>query len=109
MIAHLPEKSVVVCGDLVFASYHVNYEDAAAANLDRGLETLRALGARNLVPGHGAPGGPELLDRQSRYHSAIRDAARSEPDSARAISRIRTLFPGYLLEEVLPSGLKANL
>jgi cyclase len=109
MIAHLPEESIVVCGDLVFAGYHVNYEDASAANLDRGLETLRALGARTLVPGHGPPGGTELLDQQSRYHSAIRDAARSEPDSARAISRIRTLFPGYLLEEVLPSALKANL
>jgi cyclase len=109
LIAHLLEESVVVCGDLVSAGYHVNYEDAAVENLDRGLETLRALGARTLVPGHGAPGGPELLDQQSRYHSAIRNAARSEADSARAISRIRTLFPGYLLEEVLPSALKANL
>jgi cyclase len=108
LIAHLPQESVVVCGDLVSAGYHVNYEDAALGNLDHGLETLRALGARTLVPGHGAPGGPELLDQQSRYHSAIRDTIRSEPDSARAISRIRTLFPGYLLEEVLPSALKAN-
>ena len=105
----LLDSSTVVCGDLVSSGYHVNYEDAAAANLDRGLETLRALGARTLVPGHGAPGGPDLLDQQSRYHSTIRDAARSEPDSARAISRIRTLFPGYLLEEVLPSALKVNL
>jgi cyclase len=105
LVAHLPRESVVVCGDLVSAGYHVNYEDAVPANLDKGLETLRALGTRTLVPGHGPPGGPELLDRQSRYHSAIRDAARSEPDSATALSRIRSLFPGYLLEEVLPSAL----
>jgi cyclase len=105
LIAHLPEESVVVCGDIVSNGYHVNYEDAVPANLDRGLETLRALGARTLVPGHGSPGGPELLDRQSRYHSAIRDTARSEPDSATALSRIRSLFPGYLLEEVLPLAL----
>jgi cyclase len=107
-VAYLPEESVVVCGDLVSAGYHVNYEDAAVENLERGLEMLRALGARTLVPGHGPPGGPELLDRQSRYHAAIRDTARSEPDFTTAISRIRSLFPGYLLEEVLPSALKAN-
>jgi glyoxylase-like metal-dependent hydrolase (beta-lactamase superfamily II) len=83
MVAHLPEESVAVCGDMVSAGYHVNYEDAAVGSLERGLETLRALGACTLVPGHGPSGGPELLDRQARYHCAIRDAARSEPDSAR--------------------------
>ena len=108
LVAHLPRESVLVCGDLVSAGYHVNYEDAIPANLGRGLESLRALNARTLVPGHGAWGGLDLLDRQSRYHSAIRDIARSAPDLATAISRIRSLFPGYLLEEVLPSGLKAE-
>jgi cyclase len=101
LVAHLPEESLVVCGDLVSAGYHVNYEDAAVENLERGLETLRALGARTLVPGHGPPGGTELLDRQSRYHSAIRAAARSATDPEESLARIRSLFPGYLLEEVL--------
>ena len=107
-VAHLPEESVVICGDLVSTGYHVNYEDASPANLERGLETLRALGARSVVPGHGPPGGPELLDRQSRYHSAIRDAVLSALRPEEALARIRSLFPGYLLEEVLPSALKAN-
>ncbi len=107
-VAHLPEESVVVCGDLVSVGYHVNYEDASPANLDRGLEKLAALGARSVVPGHGPPGGPDLLERQSRYHSAVRDAVLSEPDAEKALARLRSLFPGYLLEEVLPSALKAN-
>ena len=55
--AYLPEESAVVCGDLVSAGYHVNYEDAAPANLERGLERLRALGARTVIPGHGAREG----------------------------------------------------
>lgn len=107
-VAHLPGESVVVCGDLVSSGYHVNYEDASPANLDRGLETLRSFGARTVIPGHGAPGGPELLDRQSRYHSAIRGAVLSARGPEEALARIRSRFPGYLLEEVLPSALKAN-
>jgi cyclase len=107
-VAHVPEESVVVCGDLVSSGYHVNYEDSSPANLDRGLETLRALGARIVIPGHGAPGGPELLDRQSRYHSAVRGAVLSAPGPEEALARIRSRFPGYLLEEVLPSALEAN-
>ena len=58
---HLPEESVVICGDLVSRGYHVNYEDAAVENLAGGLDLLGSLEARTSVPGHGDPGGPDLL------------------------------------------------
>jgi cyclase len=102
VVVHLEEESVTICGDLVCAGYHVNYEDAADVDeLARGLEILRALGTRSYVPGHGAAGGPELLDDQLRYHRAVADARTSDP--ARMRSRLRSRFPGYLLEEVLGS------
>jgi glyoxylase-like metal-dependent hydrolase (beta-lactamase superfamily II) len=107
-VAYLPAESAIVCGDLVSVGYHVNYEDASPANLEEGLETLAAFGARTVIPGHGAPGGPDLLDRQSRYHSAVRGAVLSAPGPEEALARIRSQFPGYLLEEILPSALKAN-
>jgi cyclase len=100
-VLHLPDCSTVICGDLVSSGYHVNYEDADVGNLENGIRFLRSLEARTYVPGHGAPGGPELLDVQARYHSEIRTAAGSSPDAAAALDRIRSLFPGYLLEEVL--------
>jgi glyoxylase-like metal-dependent hydrolase (beta-lactamase superfamily II) len=96
-IVHLPKESVVVCGDLVSAGYHVNYEDADVGHLDRGLAALSALGARAYVPGHGAPGGPERLEAQARYHAAARAAAGS-PD---ARDRLRSAFPEHRLEIVL--------
>ncbi len=104
-ILHVPDTETVICGDLISSGYHVNYEDADTGNLESGIRFLRSLGARTYVPGHGPAGGPELLDNQARYHSEIRRAA-SSPDAAAALDRIRSLFPGYLLEEVLPAALR---
>ena len=103
-IVHLDRESVAVCGDLVSAGYHVNYEDAALDALEGGLEKLRALGVRTYVPGHGAPGGVGLLDDQLLYHRAIAEAAKSA-DPAAARERLRSRFPGFLLEEVLTGSL----
>ena len=104
-VVHLEEESVAICGDLVCAGYHVNYEDAQLDNLEAGLEALRALGARRYVPGHGAAGGAELLDAQLRYHRAVEEAAGAS-DPAHIGKRLRLQFPGYLLEEVIGSSVR---
>jgi glyoxylase-like metal-dependent hydrolase (beta-lactamase superfamily II) len=101
-VVHVPAESVVFCGDLVSNDYHVNYEDAAVENLESGLDFLRSLRARTYVPGHGSPGGPEILDAQSRYHEKVREAAQSL-DSEEAAERIRAAFPSYQLAEVVGS------
>ena len=77
-------------------------------NLENGISLPPLARSRAPSPGHGAPGGPELLDQQTRYHSAIRTASGSESDDAAALARIRSLFPGYLLQEVLPATLRKN-
>jgi len=103
-VVHFEPESVAACGDLASAGYHVNYEDAALGNLEAGLEKLRALGVRTYVPGHGKPGGSEILDDQLRYHRAIAEAA-AAADPAGAMERLRSGFPGFLLEEVIPTSL----
>jgi cyclase len=104
---YLETESLVVCGDLVSSFYHVNYEDASIENLEHGLEELRTLSARTYVPGHGLAGDSRLLDAQLRYHCAIRDAAKEEIEEPKALKKLRGLFPVFLLEEVLPTGLRA--
>jgi cyclase len=103
-VVHLEEESVTICGDLVSAGYHVNYEDAFFDDLEQGLDFLRALRARTYVPGHGAAGGTELLDEQIRYHRAARAVRASNPVQAR--ERLRLQFPGYLLEQVAGSSVR---
>lgn len=97
LVVELKAESVVVCGDLVSAGYHVNYEDAAVEKLERGLRTLADLGARSYVPGHGSAGGAGILEDQLAYHVAVGSAADVEDLHAR--------FPDHALREVLPQSL----
>lgn len=101
----LPEERVAVCGDLVFAGYHYNYENAAPEGVRAGLRALESLDADVFIPGHGTPGGPELLSAQAAYHDAVRDivTAGAEKDDDRLVGDLRERFPDYRLGLVLPT------
>jgi glyoxylase-like metal-dependent hydrolase (beta-lactamase superfamily II) len=97
LIVFVEDESVVLCGDLVSVGYHVNYEDAALSDLAGGL--VLDYGARTYVPGHGPPGGSEIVRAQRVYHAAAR-AASSPQD-------LRTRYPDHLLSELLPQTVAA--
>jgi cyclase len=100
---------VAISGDLLFAGYHYNYEDASLPGARKGLEALRALDAEVFVPGHGAVGGPELMERQAEYHDAVEqivyDAASEASDDAALADALRGRFPNYRLGIVLPTAI----
>jgi hypothetical protein len=50
------------------------------------------------------PGGSEILGDQLRYHRAVAEAA-AAADPTGAMERLRSRFPGFLLEEVIPTSL----
>lgn len=104
LFVFIDDASVTVCGDLVSVGYHVNYEDAALDRLTTGLDALRALDTRTYVPGHGAVGGPEILEAQREYHRAVADAAAARDDGEGA-AQLRRHYPGYGLEEILPQSI----
>ncbi|HET9595926.1 MAG TPA: MBL fold metallo-hydrolase [Anaeromyxobacteraceae bacterium] len=99
-----PSEDAVACGDLVVAGWHHNYEDADLQALPAALERLRACGARRLVPGHGAPGGPELVDEQARYHAEVERLVRAATSDEGARAALRERFPGRPLENAIESA-----
>jgi len=103
----LPAERVAVCGDIVFAGYHYNYEDASPDGVRAGLRALESLDADVFIPGHGTPGGAELLSVQAAYHDAVRDivavSAAAGRDDAAIAEEIRAKFPGHRLDLVLPA------
>ncbi len=103
-----PSEDAVAVGDLVFAGYHYNYEEADLAALPRRLEALGALGPSRLVPGHGAAGGRELAERQAAYHAEIARIVAAAADAAEARAAILARFPGLLLEEAVESAILAH-
>ena len=105
LVAWVEEEDVMICGDLVSAGYHVNYEDADLQRLESGLEELWKRRARTYVPGHGAAGGPEVVEAQGDYHRAVARAA-SSGDVEEGAAKLRRRYPGYRLEELLPQSIE---
>lgn len=102
-----PSEGAVACGDLVFAGYHFNYEEADAAQLARRLEELAALPASRFIPGHGLPGGREILDEQAHYHAEVARIVGSAASPAAACAAIEALFPGRALPDAIPTAIAA--
>ncbi len=106
-IVVFPSEDSMVCGDLVFRGYHYNYEEAAPGALVARLEALAALGPARLVPGHGPPGGREILDDQARYHTEVALIARTSESADAASTAIAARFPGFALEEAITTAVAA--
>ncbi len=103
----VPDSRVAICGDLVFAGYHFNYEQASIPGVRAGLKALEALDADVFIPGHGPSGGPEVLAQQAAYHEAVQNlitagVAQGTSDEA-LVQQIRQRFPDYRLAMVLPT------
>jgi glyoxylase-like metal-dependent hydrolase (beta-lactamase superfamily II) len=102
----VPSEGVVASGDLLFHGYHFNYEEAAPEGLAAALDRLARLagGAAHLVPGHGAPGGAELIAEQRRYHEEVARLVRAAPSEAAAVAAVLAGFPGRRLEAAAGSA-----
>ncbi len=109
-IVHVPSRALAVCGDLVSNAYHVNFEDASPDGFEDGLEKLLALGAATYVPGHGAPGGREIVERQFAYVRTIgrivAEESGSGSDPEEIAAAIAGAFPGFRLAMVLPDTVR---
>jgi cyclase len=113
---HTPGDAVVVLesegfaavGDLVFNGYHFNYEEADLGALEWRLEQLASLAVARFVPGHGAPGGREILEAQARYHAEVARLVRAAPDAPAAGAAILGRFPGHVLGMAVESAVVAH-
>lgn len=109
-IVFVPSLSMAVCGDLVSNGYHVNFEDADLGGFEGGLSDLASLDARTCVPGHGAPGGKDIVHRQQSYLAAVRrlvtEGRAAGQSDDRIAASIRVAFPDYRLAIVLPDTVR---
>ena len=101
----VPSEGLVAAGDLLFAGYHFNYEEAALEGLPAALDRLAALGAHHVVPGHGAVGGSALVEAQRRYHEQVAGLVRGARTEEAARAAVLRAFPGLRLLEGVESAL----
>jgi cyclase len=70
IVAWVPDEGVLFTGDTVCEEGLPGFSDARLAEVFTALDTVAAFSAQTIVPGHGAVGGPDLVD-------AFRDRVRS--------------------------------
>ncbi|MFJ9903609.1 MBL fold metallo-hydrolase [Streptomyces sp. NPDC101152] len=75
-VVWLPGQRVLVTGDLVMAGVTPFCPMGSVSGTLDALGTLRALGARTVVTGHGPVAGPEVFDTTESYLRWIQDLAR---------------------------------
>jgi len=77
-IIHIPDRSVVFTGDLLFNGGTPFALAGSVSGWIEVLETvLRPLGAQTLVPGHGPVCGPGVIDDTLAYLRFVQDTARA--------------------------------
>lgn len=77
VLAWLPSRGVLFTGDLVFNGGTPLLLQGSVAGYLTALGRVRDYDAPILVPGHGQPCGPEVLDQLERYASFVLDTASS--------------------------------
>lgn len=66
----LPDLSVLIAQDLVYNNLHLYLVEGRFEGWRRALRHLQSEGWATVLPGHGAPGGPELFDAVLTYLAA---------------------------------------
>ena len=77
VVVWLPERKVVIAGDIVFHRGTPFALMGSVAGWLEALDRLRALGAETIVPGHGPVAGPEVLDGVADYLRFVQQSARA--------------------------------
>lgn len=108
---------IAFVGDLVFNGEHAYVSDGHTTEWLANLDRLRApLSGKRLYPGHGPPGGSELLGAQQQYLSTYRQEIvrlavgrqqLSESEKAALTSRMATYLPGGQLTFLISNGADA--
>jgi glyoxylase-like metal-dependent hydrolase (beta-lactamase superfamily II) len=95
---YLPKDKLLCTGDAVVNGPYNTLEDANLANWPKVIRSAQALNAEYILPGHGDPGGPELLDGQVRFlnelHKAVESAVKSGKKLSDVISSANTTVNG---------------
>lgn len=64
---HEPKSNSIFTGDVAFDKVHLWLRETPPATWIPALEELKKLSPQRVFPGHGEPGGPEILDADLAY------------------------------------------
>jgi glyoxylase-like metal-dependent hydrolase (beta-lactamase superfamily II) len=91
----LPDLRILITQDLVYNAVHVFIGEKAFDSWAATLKSYRALPYDRILPGHRAPGGPELHAAMAYYLSVVRAALSEASGPADLKQRLISAFPEF--------------
>lgn len=92
-----PRSGSLFTGDLAYNKVHAWLKDTPPKGWIAALEDLRKLGARQVYPGHGEPGGPELLDATLQYLHDFESAVAASKSQKELAAAVKAKYPDHRL------------
>lgn len=74
---YLPKEQVVCTGDAVTNGPYNYTADASIANWPNVIQGVKKLKIKTVLPGHGVPGGPEVLDGEEQFMLSLGTAGKN--------------------------------
>jgi glyoxylase-like metal-dependent hydrolase (beta-lactamase superfamily II) len=95
LMVGFPDQKILITQDLVYHGVHVFIAEKAFDTWLAGLRHYQQLPFEHVLPGHGAPGGPELYERMSRYLVSARDLISKSKDGDDLKRKLIAAFPDF--------------
>ena len=110
-IVWLPERWLLYCGDFLFNGGTPFLVQGSVAGAITVLEeVVKPLGAKTIIPGHGAVCGPELIDDVVGYLRFVQTSARAGHDAGLSpLDTARDLDLGQYADLLDPERIVGNL
>ena len=88
---YLPKEQILCTGDAV-ANGPYNYTgDGNVANWPNVIRKAQKLQVKTVLPGHGEPGGPEVLEGQAQYMIALHKAVKAAIAQGKKVDDLQTV------------------
>jgi len=116
---YLPKSGEVITGDVVTGGEHLDLTWGRSVVWQDRIAELKALEPKRVYPGHGDPGGPELLDQTLEYLKFFHDAVAEKvkpgaparikaPEAADVKRKMVARFPKLGRPELLDRSIPAE-
>jgi cyclase len=86
--AYLPKEQILCAGDAVVNGAYNYTADASVTNWPEVLHRAAALKVRIVLPGHGVPGGPDLIEGQARFMTELLKAAKQAVAQGKTLEQV---------------------
>jgi glyoxylase-like metal-dependent hydrolase (beta-lactamase superfamily II) len=92
-----PRTGSLFTGDLAYNNVHAWLKDTPPARWITALEDLQKLGVKKVYPGHGEPGGPEILAATLAYLRDFEQAVEGSKNQKELVARMKEKHAGERL------------